>query len=104
MGHEVVSTWLDEVGRPPNITSAEFHRKLALKDITEICAADLLILCTKPKSERGGKEVEFGVALQHFHKKLVWIVGPARNVFHQLADRQFRSWKECLQCLDKMRS
>lgn len=99
LGHEVVSTWLDEVAKLPGMTEDEFRKKLALKDLTEIRLADLFILCTTPPSERAGKEVEFGAALQQFHHKLVWIVGPARNVFHQLADRRFDDWKECLRCL-----
>ena len=99
LGHEVVSSWLNEVSRMPGMSSPEFYKKLAIKDLTEIRAADLLILDTAEASERGGKEVEWGYALGQFHGKLVWIVGPQRNVFHYLADRVFPDWATCLQYL-----
>lgn len=101
LGHEVVSTWLDEVARSPLLTSEEFYRKLALKDFCEISAADLLIIDTEEQSDRGGANVEFGFALGLYHKKLCWVVGPPRNVFHQLADRTFPSWDDCIEVLSK---
>jgi hypothetical protein len=94
LGHEVVSTWLDEVKQPPTMSQDIFWKKLALKDLAEIKAADLLVLDTFIGSERGGKEVEFGFALGQFQSKLVYIVGPIINVFHSLCDRQFDSWPE----------
>ena len=70
----------------------EFKRKLALKDVAEVYSADLLILDNRQSS--GGKNVEFGIALGQFQKKLVWIVGQSSNVFHYLADQQFTDWEE----------
>jgi nucleoside 2-deoxyribosyltransferase len=92
LGHEVVSTWLDEVARPKEMSKQEFNRKLAIKDLAEIKSADLLILDTFDITPRGGREVEFGFALGQFQSKLLWIVGPNRNVFHELADDFFPSW------------
>lgn len=66
-----------------------FYRKLAIKDLAEIRSADIFVLFTEDVSERGGKEVEFGFALGRFQGCLLYIVGPKRNVFHQLCDRQF---------------
>ena len=54
MGHEVVSTWIDEVKRPEGMSSDVFKRKLAVKDIAQIESADLFILDTFVVSERGG--------------------------------------------------
>ena len=102
MGHEVVSTWLDEVKKPEGMSSDLFKRKLAVKDLAQIESADLFILDTFVVSERGGKEVEYGLALGQFQRTLVYIVGPARNVFHQLCDRRFENWNDCLAALEEV--
>lgn len=100
-GHEITSTWLHETTQPPYMNQDEFFKKLAVKDLTEIAAADLLIMDTFVMSPRGGASNEFGFALGAFQKKLVWVVGPARSVFHQLADRRFETWDECVNALGK---
>lgn len=82
------------------MTEEEFHKKLAIKDLCEISAADLLILDTFVMSSRGGASNEFGFALGAHQGKLVWIVGPERSVFHQLADRRFNSWADCVAFLE----
>lgn len=94
LGHEVTGTWLHEVAQPEVMTSTEFKRKLAIKDIAEVYRADLVILDNRQKS--GGKNVEFGVGLGQFQTKLLWLVGEPSNVFHYLADRTFETWKEVL--------
>jgi nucleoside 2-deoxyribosyltransferase len=99
MGHEVVSTWIDEVKRPEGMSSDVFKKKLAVKDVAEIESADLFILDTFVVSEHGGTGVEFGLALGQFQRVLVYIVGPTRNVFHYLCDRQFENWNDCLATL-----
>ncbi len=102
MGHEVVSTWIDEVKRPEDMPVEVFNKKLALKDIAQIESADLFILDTEVPSERGGKEVEYGFALGRFQRVVIYIVGPARNVFHQLCDRRFDTWAECTTALKEL--
>ena len=96
LGHQVVSTWLDEVARPEGMSKKVFWKKLALKDVAEIKSADVLILDTHVASDRGGKEVEYGIALGGFQTQQLWIVGPQRNVFHELADLVFADWDECI--------
>ena len=100
LGHEVVSTWIDEVKRSEQMSEDVFYKKLALKDIAEIKSARLFVLDTLVPSERGGKEVEFGMALGQFQAKLLYIVGPIRNVFHHLCDRHFDSWDEFLNFME----
>jgi len=95
-GHEVVSSWLQEVARPEGMTREEFWKKLAIKDLAEINAADLLILDTFDITPRGGREVELGFALGRFQTKSIYLVGPVRNVFHTLVDRQFDNWNSLL--------
>jgi hypothetical protein len=97
LGHEVISSWLDEIARPDFLTEVEFKKKLAFKDIVEVYAADLLIQDTEQSS--GGKNVELGVAFGQFHDKLIWTVGPPTNVFQELVDRQFVTWEELLKYL-----
>ena len=86
------------------MTSDEFARKTAMKDLAEIKQADLLILDTTeaftPESS-GGREVEYGYALGHFQTKLVFIVGPKRSAFHALADRHFETWAIALAFLGR---
>jgi len=93
-GHEITGTWLHETARHEGMSQAEFTRKLAMKDIAEVYAADLIILDNAQSS--GGKNVEWGVALGSFQKKLLWLVGEPSNVFHHLADKTFPSWESVL--------
>jgi hypothetical protein len=99
MGHEVVSTWLNEVARPEGMTTEEFWKKLAVKDLAEINAADLLILDTIDVTPRGGREVELGFALGRFQTKSIYMVGPIRNVFHTLVDRRYDDYDSLLRDL-----
>ena len=91
-GHEVVSSWLQEVAKPEGMTQNEFWKKLAIKDLAEINACDLLILDTIDLTPRGGREVEFGFTLGRFQTKSIYLVGPVRNVFHTLVDRTYDNW------------
>lgn len=102
IGHELTNSWLDEVAKIPGMTTTEFWRKLAIKDLCEIAAADLLIRSTQKMSHTGGADCEVGFTLGQYQKKLLWIVGPKRNVFHELADRHFTSWTACLKALKKL--
>lgn len=102
-GHGITSTWLDEVTKPAAMTQDEFFKKLAIKDLCEISAADLLILDTIVMSTRGGASNEFGFALGAHQSKLVWVVGPKRSVFHELADRHFETWDDCIKVLREMK-
>jgi len=97
MGYNITSSWLNEIPKADFIPTKEiFWKKLAMKDLAELNAADAIILDTIDVNPRGGREVEFGFALGCWQTKLVCIVGPYRNVFHTLADKQFDSWEDCL--------
>ena len=99
LGHEVVSTWIDEVAKPGFMGQDEFNRKLAVKDFCEVSSASLVIIDTVERSSTGGSDSEFGFAFGQFHKKSVWVVGPKRSVFHQLADAHFEDWSMVLAVL-----
>lgn len=98
-GHEVVSTWLDEVAQPENLTKDEFYKKLAIKDVTELKGANLVIVDILEPSTTGGRDTELGLALGSFQSKQVFLVGTPYSVFHQLADRVYSSWEELLNAI-----
>lgn len=91
----VVSTWLDEesTSEPTPQNAANY----AKRDIAEVAEANLFILDTQDNNLRGGREVEFGVALAM--GLALWIVGPPRNVFHHLANAQFDTWDAAISAL-----
>jgi hypothetical protein len=95
-GHKVVSTWLwEETADPDDATK----RKYAERDRLEIVwDADLLILDTNEVSPTGGREVEYGYARMAGVE--TWIVGPKRNVFHELSPH-FETWEDVLITLAK---
>lgn len=99
LGHEIVGTWLQETARPSSMSTDEFKRKLAMKDVAEVQSADLIILDNRRSS--GGKNCEWGVSLGQFQKKVLWLVGEPSNVFHYLADKQFTTWEEVYVWLTK---
>lgn len=98
LGHEVVSTWIDE-GRDASDETNDVAIKYALRDISQISQADLLILDTTSPLNfdgGGGREFEAGFAFAQFQHKKLWRVGPRKNAFHALVDRGFENWEECI--------
>lgn len=98
LGQEVVSSWLDEApGMPPV--------KAERRDLEDLYKSHLIILDTFDEDDRGGREVEWGVALGlrcyggfgdgGDFLPYLWLVGPKRNIFHELADRHFSTWQDC---------
>lgn len=94
LGHEVVSSWLDETVLPKGMTEEEFFTQLAVKDLAEVKAADAVIQDTITDSTTGGSHVEFGMALSQL--KVKYVVGKPRSIFHQLADKQFDNWDDAI--------
>jgi len=90
MGHVVTSRWLDgdyEVDSRglSKEASQEIREKFAREDLSDVVSATVLISFTEePRSlpGRGGRHVEFGIALGRGHDLIV--VGPRENVFHCL--------------------
>ena len=97
MGHEVTSTWLDEVAKPEPMTQDEFYKKLAIKDIAELKTANLVIVDLLDPSSTGGRDTELGLALGSFANKQIYLVGIPVSVFHRLADKTFDDWKTLLE-------
>ncbi len=92
LGHSVLSTWLEEQVRPEGVTEVDFERKMAMKDLQEVAAADCVILDTNSPTKTSGKMIEVGFALAKH--KLIYVVGPEikHGIFLHLADRHFPNW------------
>lgn len=99
LNHEIVGTWLQEVKKPSTMSPNDFKKKLAIKDVAEVCTADLIILDNRQSS--GGKNCEWGIGLASFQHKQLWLVGEPSNVFHYLADCVFSNWDEVIEELKK---
>ena len=94
LGHQVVSSWLEESPESSVDLPQPDWSRFALRDLQEVKGANLLILDTFAANLRGGSQVEYGYAIGF--QRPVWIVGPVRNVFHTLAQWRCENWEEAL--------
>ena len=102
-GHEIVSTWLVEKPRGDILktetslyTPAELQG-FAVRDVMELSTkSDAIIMDTFDVTPRGGREVEWGAYI-FGPVRFGYIVGPVRNVFHELATAKFASWDQCIE-------
>jgi hypothetical protein len=83
--------------------AASLRTHFASEDISDVQAADVLILFTEPPravtSSRGGRHVEFGMALAL--GKFMVVVGPRENLFTWLPSVVwFETWPEYLEYID----
>ncbi len=103
LGHVVTSRWLNAGGaltddgvRPEG--TVQQRADFAVMDLHDLLGADCLITLTEPPGSpytRGGRHVEFGVALAA-SKRLI-VVGPRENVFHCLKGvEQYDTWDAAL--------
>jgi hypothetical protein len=99
LGHDVTSTWLDEVLKSPHMHDDDFYRKLVIKDLCEASAAELVIIDSIDRSSTGGSDCEFGFTLGRHHRAMLWLIGPIRSVFHLIADHHFDNWDDLLNYL-----
>jgi hypothetical protein len=88
LGIDVTSRWLHEVGpldgKMSNHT-ARFLGDTALVDYEDIERADAILLFSEDPLVgfvRGGRHVEFGIALGL--GKNVYVIGPKENIFHYM--------------------
>lgn len=75
--------------------AAKLRQKFARDDFRDVISAEMTILFTEPprsKPSRGGRMVEFGIALGRMQR--VVVVGPRENIFCWLEDVQhFDTWE-----------
>lgn len=78
--------------------AAALRAKFAADDWEDVTSADIVISFTEPprsKATRGGRHVEFGVALARGVRVIV--VGYRENIFHWLPQVEFcTTWQEAL--------
>lgn len=106
-GHEVPARWLTGIHNLEGEARATAKtvetemvsmplavRRFAEEDLEDLLASDVLVCFTehpRAKISRGGRHVEFGVALA-FGKRLI-VIGPRENVFHTLEEvERFDQW------------
>ena len=96
-GHFITSRWIHGRQNAPDLVSA-------VEDIEDLSDADCLVSFTERPTEgvswaaRGGRHVEFGVALAM--GKRLCVVGPRENIFHHLPRTEvFRSLAELIEAL-----
>ena len=85
-GNDVRATWMDQE------TDDGDPAGEATRDLAEIQRAEVIIVDTLSEDCTGGREFEAGFA--HAIGRVVYIVGPARNVFHRLARERWGTWDE----------
>jgi hypothetical protein len=103
LGYTVTSSWLDEENLKnytndtpaTDLITPELALEYAQRDMSQVAASDIFAIDTQELAGRGGREVEFGLALSL--GLTCHVVGPKPNVFHQLADAQFKTWEEALE-------
>ena len=95
-GHVVTSRWIEGRGDGPEVAAAE--------DLEDVLRADCLVSFTEEPavgvawSARGGRHVEFGLALAA--GKRLCVVGPRENIFHFLPRVEvFRSTDDLISAL-----
>lgn len=102
MGYAVTSRWIEGDHQIPDSglsaeAKAEERTRFAEEDLADLIAADMVISFTeepRKTQSRGGRHVEFGVALGL--GKPVLVVGYRENVFHCLPQVQFfATWAKC---------
>lgn len=105
LGHEVGSRWhrRDYEASKDIESELEFSRRLADEDYYDLSYSDAIIAFTEgpdtPGRGRGGRHVEFGIALQA--SKTCIVIGPAENIFYTLSQvYQFDTWEEFKEALE----
>lgn len=67
----------------------------ACDDVDDVRAADIVISFTGAGG-RGGRHVEFGIAI--ITGAVLLVVGPREHIFHSLPEvQQFDTWEQCLE-------
>ncbi len=117
VGHDVQSRWLDgkhqisDTGKPigdhgealvegvddgsTQVCNAALRAKFAQDDFEDVTGADAVISFTEPprsNANRGGRHVEYGIALAL--GKRVLVVGHRENLFHWLPQVEFYATPE----------
>lgn len=100
LGFKITAEWLKELDKPDAEMSdfkPDYLHSIAQRDKNNIRESDIFIIDTLDVTNRGGREVELGMALSL--GLFTILVGPIRNVFHYLTQKHFETWEEALSWL-----
>lgn len=99
-GFEVTSRWVsgEHQARDGEVFSQEDRKRFAVEDYGDLCKSDIIICFTEgpnpPGRNRGGRHVEFGIALGL--ELEIHVVGHRENVFYCLPSVRFHEdWDHC---------
>lgn len=99
VGYTVTSRWIDMHGGKypssftPEILNSDpaYCGALGLHDVEDVTAADICISFTEGGGGKGGRHVEFGIALG-LGRRLI-VVGPREHIFHTLPQvEHYEDW------------
>lgn len=102
LGHEVTSRWVWEDHELAIGTPLEAGVRFAREDMVDLHRCECVISFTEEPGQaggrnRGGRHVEFGIALASHHIHRIVVVGPRENVFHYLDQVEMHAtWPEAL--------
>ncbi len=90
-GHKIISDWHLETYPPDvkvqDVPEAE-NQHFAVKDCIQIRHSDAMLFWAEhpdTPTVRGGRHVEFGIALAL--DKTIYVIGPKENIFHYLPSK-----------------
>lgn len=104
LGIDVTAQWLGEA-HAPNVPFGSRDprelREFSQRDVDDIARADIFVffsLDPEQPTKRGGRHVEFGIAIAT--GKRIIVVGPRENIFHFLSQVEVvANWKEAVALL-----
>jgi nucleoside 2-deoxyribosyltransferase len=85
-GHTITHPWWAYEGKGEEFETEEFMRTCAIKDVTGVTTADVVVVLNTAKSE--GKATEQGIAIARGLPIVVITPGekPTSNIFHHLSN------------------
>lgn len=96
MDHQITSRWLDEEEEIDPPTGDPRAAKYAYYDMEDIFSSDAIICFTEEansKYSRGGRHVEFGLAIAS--NKELFVIGPRENIFYHIRSvHHYTDWND----------
>lgn len=83
LGHTITSTWVDQVELEMYGDNQRERERAAVKDVQEVVGSEALVYLSEAEDNvwgRGGRHVEFGIAVGL--ELPIFVIGPKENLFH----------------------
>lgn len=83
LGHTITSTWIHQVELEMYENNHRERERAAVKDVGEVLESEALVYLSEAEENtwgRGGRHVEFGIALGI--EIPILVIGPKENLFH----------------------